>query len=140
MKKIFVIADSYGTIIEARETKAQATKRAKEMDNPEKGVFFTASPANLCGISIFGRRHLTKTYGNTEHTAHLTLFFDDGRTYRHKTPKIYGYGEQYLYTALEHAAKMGFLPSMEDAHFGYFRSNAIGYTAQAVDVATAKEL
>ena len=140
MKKLFIISDSYNTIIEARETKAQATKRAKEMDDPAKGVFYTAHPANLCGIAVFGKCHQDRN-GNTYNTSFTTLFFDNGKTARINTPMAYGYGEQYTQEAQNAMKKAGFLPADYNSALWSIRDlYQIGYTAQAVYVAREKDL
>jgi len=140
MKKIFIITDSYGTIVEARQTKAQATKRAKELTNEEKGILYSTQPANLCGIAIFGRRHFDKA-GNTYHSTGISVFFDNGKVFREGVSKKYGYGDHYVQTGFERLQQLGFFP--EDIGWNaavWLKDNNIGFAHGAADVAREKDL
>lgn len=59
-------------------------------------------------IHIEGRRWFQKTYGNTYHTCSIEI---DGETYY--TPKEYGYGDQYLETALSWLEANGYIEKRE---------------------------
>ena len=106
MKKLFVIADSYGTIVEARETKAQATKRAKQLDDPIEGVFFTASPANVAALHIHGMRCWDKANGNTYESTRLFIYFENGKTLVLCSPLAYR--RDHTQTARELLTQYGF--------------------------------
>jgi len=147
MKKIFLITDSYGTIIEARETKAQATKRAKELTNEEKGILYSALPANLCGVYVHGLLWFDKVNGNTYHAGSVTLFFDNGKKLVLAIPYQYGYGSQYEQSAAEEMDKAGFLPDLKKYPSGgseslwtYFERNNVGYRSTSNHVSTKKEI
>lgn len=147
MKKLFIITDSYGTIIEARETKAQATKRAKEMDDHEKGVFYTASPANLCAVYVHGLLWWDKVNGNTYHAGSVTLFFDNGKKLWYQIPFSYGSGSQYETTAAEILETAGFMPDRKkythgggENCCGYFDRQNVGYHSASSHVSTKKEI
>lgn len=53
---------------------------------------------------VIARRWFQKTYGNTYHTVEFIL--DNGTTY--KTPRAYGYGDQWSVTAQREAIRMGY--------------------------------
>jgi len=140
MKKIFIITDSYNTIIEARQTKAQATKRAKELTNEEAGILYSAQSAKLCGIAIFGRRHFDRS-GNTYHSTGISVFFENGQVFREGVGKRYGYGDHYVQTGFERLQQLGFFP--EDIRGNtavWLRENNIGFAHGYADVAREKDL
>lgn len=143
MKKLFIITDPYGTIVEARETKAQATKRANELGDPAKGVFYTAQPANLFGIAIFGKRHTDKN-GNTYNTTKTTLFFDSGKTALVKTSKQYGYEDRYVQCAEKALMVQGFFNPKENDSWRslwlWCREYQVGYFSTFADVARERDL
>lgn len=58
-------------------------------------------------LEIFGKRWFQKTYGNTYHTTEIII---DNKLV-HKTSKSYGYGDQYLQTAVAWLVKEKILPS-----------------------------
>lgn len=84
---------------------------------------FEIKPATRT-LRIVGRRWFQKTYGNTYHTAEIIL---DGKTI-HKTPISYGYGDQYLTSAVEWLQRVGLLPDNITGHIGtrYLREES-GY-------------
>lgn len=51
-------------------------------------------------LIIIGRRWFDKTYGNTYHSAEICI---DENTV--KIPFQYGYGDQYIYTAIDYLKK-----------------------------------
>lgn len=57
-------------------------------------------------IHIDGRRWFQKTYGNTYHSVRI---FKDGQLIAH-VPYEYGYGEQFLQTALDWLRANGHIP------------------------------
>jgi len=143
MKKVFLITDSYGTIIAAKPTRAEATAHAKALEKSHPGQLYSAEPkaATIAGISIFGKRHTDKN-GNTYHSTQSCIFFTDGRAARiDNRNKFYGYGEQYIYTALKlmaYPTTAGFLP--EGVTLMQLREAGIPTFVQAADVKSAKEL
>jgi hypothetical protein len=59
-------------------------------------------------LEIHGRRWVSGTHGNTYHTAEI---FIDGKLV-HKTKIDYGYGDQYIASAVEWLVKNKYLPKM----------------------------
>ncbi len=57
-------------------------------------------------IHVVGRRWFDRTYGNTYHTAAISV---NGQ-FVHKTPVDYGYGEMYMQNATAWLKKNGYLP------------------------------
>lgn len=55
-------------------------------------------------VTILGRRWFARTYGNTYHTAEIHV---NGACV-HKTPMEYGYGDQYLYAAMDWLEAAGY--------------------------------
>lgn len=99
---------------------------------------FEIKPATRT-LRIVGRRWFQKTYGNTYHTAEIIL---DGKTI-HKTPISYGYGDQYLTSAVEWLQSVGLLPDNITGHIGtrYLRDES-GYefTYDVQDVPRQRDL
>jgi len=62
-------------------------------------------PFRFDAVYIRARRWFQKTYGNTYHSVNITV---NGKGFY--SGKIYGYGDQYLQTALEMLVKEGYLP------------------------------
>lgn len=90
-------------------------------------------------ITVIGRRWFQRGPGNTYHTAEIIV---DGQTV-HKTPRQYGYGEQYAYTAWEWLQAQGVIPKASDknCHFRHIRDDlGIPYSYQAIDVPRKKDL
>jgi len=91
-------------------------------------------------IAIVGRRWFQRTYGNTYHTAEIIV---DGVTV-HKTPREYGYGDQYADTAFSWLKANGIVPEPEHAHESHWRHMrdelGIAYTYRAVDVSRQADL
>lgn len=69
----------------------------------------TAAPKQ---ITLIGRRWHQRLYGNTYHT---TEIFIDG-VLVHKTPKQYGYGDQYRDSGLEWLIGQRHLPARAEWH------------------------
>ena len=106
MKKLFIITDPYGTIVEARETKAQATKRAKELTNEETGILYSAHPAKIAAMHLHGMRYWDKPNGNTYESTRLFIYFENGKKLVLCSPLAYGQDHQA--TARELLTKYGF--------------------------------
>lgn len=91
-------------------------------------------------ISIVGRRWFQRTYGNTYHTAEIII---DGVTL-HKTPRGYGYGDQYADTAFRWLIASGIIPAPQQPHESHWRHIrdilGIPYSYRAVDVQRQKDL
>lgn len=92
-------------------------------------------------ITVIGRRWFQRTYGNTYHTSEIIV---DGKTV-HKTPREYGYGDQYAYTAWDWLIANGFVPEPEDkgrtTHWQQMRDElGIAYTYRALDVERQRDL
>lgn len=89
-------------------------------------------------ITVIGRRWFQKSYGNTYHTAEMLI---DG-TPAGKTCQHYGYGEQYLYTALDQLTAEGKIPPREEGEPPWRWAQRLGITLHhsAVDVGREKDL
>jgi hypothetical protein len=86
-------------------------------------------------LHIEGRRWFQKTYGNTYHTVRI---FVDGELV-HTSERQYGYGDQFLQTALDWLKTNGKAPA--DAEYGtrYLREQ-LGGTYSVVDVTRQRDL
>lgn len=86
-------------------------------------------------LHIEGRRWFQRTYGNTYHSVRI---FEDGALLA-TLPYQYGYGDQYLQTALDWLKANGKAPA--DAEYGtrYLRE-VLGATWKVADVARQKDL
>lgn len=86
-------------------------------------------------LHIEGRRWFQRTYGNTYHSVRI---FEDGAPIA-ALPYQYGYGDQYLQTALDWLKANNRAPS--DAPYGtqYLREE-LGATWSVADVARQKDL
>lgn len=91
-------------------------------------------------ITIIGRRWFRRGPGTTYHTAEIVL---NGETV-HKTPKQYGYGDQYADTAFRWLLSQGIIPPPEhpyESHWRHIRDNlGIPYSYRAIDVARERDL
>lgn len=95
-------------------------------------------------LVIIGRRWFDRVNGNTYHTSEVIV---DGACV-HKTDRHYGYGEQYLQTALDWLEKNGYLPGIEhhengstEALWHYCRERmGIAFTYSVSDVKRKKDL
>lgn len=88
-------------------------------------------------ITIIGRRWFQKLYGNTYHSAEIHL---NGEFYA-STGKHYGYGEQFLTTAMEQLAKDGIVDwKRGTAPTIWARENGISMIVSASDVRREKDL
>jgi hypothetical protein len=85
-------------------------------------------------LHIEGRRWFQKTYGNTYHSVRI---FKDGKEIAY-LPYQYGYGEQYLQTALEWLQANGHAP--KDAPYGWRTFQALGATYGVSDVGRKRDL
>lgn len=90
-------------------------------------------------LHIIGRRWFQKTYGNTYHTAEVLI---NGKSV-YKSMRSYGYGDQYLTTAVEWLQRVDLLPSDIVGHVGtrYLREES-GYefSYEVHDVARQRDL
>ena len=93
---------------------------------------------------ITGRRWLQRSYGNTYHTATMEVRDMDGNTvYTYKSGERYGYGEQFIVTAMEYFIAAGYLPEAARTQCitTFCRDN--GYPApiiNTIDVTREKDL
>lgn len=82
------------------------------------GVIETTPPIviNFTAVHVEGRRWFDSTYGNTYHSVVVSVepSFDPGQWVEvARQPFTYGYGEQYLQTALELLQEGKLLPKLE---------------------------
>lgn len=95
-------------------------------------------------LTIIGRRWFQKTYGNTYHTVVAIV---NGKQLVN-TDRQYGYGEQYISTAVEELEKLGYLADRKKYAHGGFAENlrqycerkGITYVATCTEVARQKDL
>ena len=86
-------------------------------------------------LHIEGRRWFQRTYGNTYHTARV---FIDGEL-KFCSDRQYGYGEQFLQTALDWMKANGYAP--KGAEYGtYYLRETLGGTYSVIDVGRQKDL
>lgn len=88
-------------------------------------------------IIVQGRRWFQKSYGNTYHTASVSIGDES-----YSSDKTYGYGDQYIQTALELLHAHGHLleinsPSALTIHC---REAGIPYLIQVADVSRERDL
>lgn len=93
-----------------------------------------AKPA-FVGLHIEGRRWFQRTYGNTYHSVRI---YANGAEIAY-SGRHYGYGDQYLQTALAILKEQGLAPA--DAEYGtrYLRE-VLGGTYSVIDVPRQKDL
>ena len=84
-------------------------------------------------LHISARRWFQKTYGNTYHSVNIYI---DGQMV-HRVPFAYGYGEQWLQTAIDWLRLNGY----PDAEYGtlYLRET-LGGTYEVADVSRKGDL
>lgn len=98
----------------------------------------------MSALHIEGRRWFQRTYGNTYHTA--TIYKDGVCVY--KSPKQYGYGEQFLQTAWEWLGRNGYPDCAEPGTNGFRWKNygtqylreTLGGSYSVIDVARERDL
>ena len=86
-------------------------------------------------LHIEGRRWFARTYGNTYHSVRI---FKDGEQIA-ASGKHYGYGDQFLQTALDILKAKGLAPA--DAEYGtlYLRET-LGASYSVIDVTRERDL
>jgi len=99
----------------------------------ENGVNQVAGILN--GLHISGRRWFQRSFGNTYHTVSI---FDNGECI-HISPKTYGYGDQYLQTALAWLTDNGY-PQCAGQNGTLFIRETLGGTWSVADVARERDL
>jgi hypothetical protein len=96
------------------------------------------SKTPIQSIMILGKRWFQRTYGNTYHR--VQVYVNDKEV---ATSKItYGYGDQYIQTAVSLLKENGYLKSMPENTplWRYCKENGIDCTIQYKDVKTEREL
>lgn len=96
------------------------------------------TPRKIASIHINGRRWFQKTYGNTYHSVTVDVQLADGTTKTMRSGKVYGYGEQYIQTAIGLMQAKGLLPDTDDGYWPlslWCRDNGIHYVNHVADVA-----
>lgn len=94
-----------------------------------------ARDLRIPGLHIEGRRWFQRTYGNTYHSVRIWI---GGEMVAH-LPYSYGYGDQFLQTALDWLKANGLAP--QDAQYGtlYLRET-LGGTYSVYDVSRKRDL
>jgi|688.fasta_scaffold04876_11 hypothetical protein len=89
-------------------------------------------------IFIIGRRWFEKTNGNTYHTSEIYV----NNNFVHKISMTYGYGQQYLWTALNWLKNNKYLSSIseKDNPSIFCRENNIKLNHTVADVGRKKDL
>jgi hypothetical protein len=95
-------------------------------------------------ITIIGRRWFQRGPGNTYHTAQIIV---DGETIK-KTDREYGYGEQYVETAVSWLENNDWLPEKREhyknggheAAWRFCERLGIKLSTEAIDVARQRDL
>jgi hypothetical protein len=92
-------------------------------------------------IDILGKRRFQRTYGNTYHTAEISILRNDRRELLHKAPRQYGYGDQYMQTAREWLAKNGYGEFETYPNGGQrYKPGNINISSRVLDVDRQKDL
>ena len=94
----------------------------------------TATIKKVQGLHISARRWFQKTYGNTYHSVTI---YGDGKTLA-RLPFRYGYGEQWLQTALCWLADNGM--AEKDKYGTYYLREELGGTYDVADVTRKRDL
>ena len=103
----------------------------------------TSTATQLTGLHIEGRRWFTRTYGNTYHSVRI---YADGKEIAF-LPYQYGYGDQWLQTALDYLREQNLIEPQEYysngcGKFGgtqYLRESLNG-TYSVIDVERKRDL
>lgn len=92
-------------------------------------------------LTIVGRRWFEKTNGNTYHS--VEVFDAEGKRIV-RVPFAYGYGNQYMQTALQELVKLGLYPDTPGRHGGFKAYGRFTYDDKnlfiVTDVARKKDL
>ena len=87
------------------------------------GTLLREEKAPLKRLQIIGRRWFQKSAGNTYHTAEVWI---DGEMVYH-SPRQYGYGSQFLQTAISWLYSSGTIPAEADPFTFRDKWEALGY-------------
>lgn len=107
-----------------------------------------ARKRKLKGIQVIGKRWFQKVYGNTYHSCKVLVSYD-GFSWEEigYCPFTYGYGSQYLQSAIKLLDKAGLIPDIKYQEHGgyeqlwsYIRDRKIMFIDTVHDVNTKKEL
>lgn len=90
---------------------------------------------NIKTLHIEGRRWFQRTYGNTYHSVRIWI---DGKQIVY-IPFSYGYGEQWLQTALDWMRAQQLIPEGQNYGTLYLRET-LGGTYSCIDVERKREL
>lgn len=104
----------------------------------------TEKLAGVTEIHVKGVRWFQKTYGNTYHTAYISVVKDGRYVEIGCTELKYGYGDHYLVSAGEWLIENGYMESDQDSGYYLTRLNMLDLglplTCEAVDVKRKKDL
>lgn len=95
----------------------------------------------IISIVINGLKWFDKINGNTYHSGHIIVTFND-EVKEYKIPFQYGYGEQYVYSAFEALNKEGIIKESINVMLSpmkYCRDNNIKLIYNAVNVSRKKD-
>jgi len=110
--------------------------------NPIQGIGGTGK---IKEIYVYGKLWFQKTYGNTYHTAAIDVYGSDNEypIYSTKSPVKYGYGEQYLQTAIDILQDNGFIKDYDmtsEPFWKYCERKGIKLVYSAKDVSKKSQL
>jgi hypothetical protein len=93
------IWDLFASLIPNYDRKLAPTATTAEIIAEELGIPIPGRPIQLhqAGLAVYGKRWFQRTYGNTYHSVRITTR-DAELAY---LPYQYGYGDQYLQTAID---------------------------------------
>jgi hypothetical protein len=123
--------DQYGKWALRKRTRLRHTPKALTRQTPPLSGVEPMIP-----IIITGRRWFQRSYGNTYHSA--TIIVGDHESL--STGIHYGYGDHYLYTALELAKSKGLIPDTLTARSCDCADAGYRLITSVADVAREKDL
>jgi len=90
-------------------------------------------------IIITGKRWFQASYGNTYHAVEVVVYNENNNCIIDTViPEQYGYGDQYIYTAIAYLKEHGVIPKSIDSVMELRRNYTL--TCKVYDVKTQREL
>jgi hypothetical protein len=131
-----IVVDDRGSIMVDWDEPKGFVKRAFEKRGLDK--YFVSSEPKFKTLEILGRRWFQRSYGNTYHTTEIIV---DGERV-HKTGQEYGYGDQYVQSAVAWLVANDYLsPLWAGKPLWQLRDEyGIQYRAEAIDVPRERDL
>lgn len=130
-----IVIDDFGNIMIDWDKPKGFVKTV--FDKAGLGKHIVSDEPKFKTLEIRGRRWFARGAGNTYHTAQIVI---DGKAV-HKTPRSYGYGEQYVQSAVEWLVANGHLsPIWQKRPLWQLRDYGVRYEASAEDVPRQRDL